>query len=370
MLFIRTFLVFCILLVCLAACEAGSSDGLSTPSLGESALSTESDTNSVNRGLSGYLTAIWRTQPWKVDMATGEFSRFPRVAFEDDPAFNNLAKFQLTPIGSNSSGFLLAVSSCYLDGIALLGCIQFLDRDGAAIDTYYFSYNISVSDGNAPVSKDGSLFAILSRDIGTQVVTIYRRTGEFVASEEFSLLSSLDINLDWGIDGVLYYSRQDETTARIYYWDPEDSSTSGHLEFELDGSIGKIRTSPVDRKIAFELINAESSVYMADLDTGKAWRLVKPDDSFDTQFFSSPVWSPDGEWILADHHIRDASLHGLPPHNVIAIPADAVELVYEPNNTSSSAVPFRIEDNAAEAIGAATQSEWFRGGATYWLSDQ
>jgi len=270
MLSIQRVLVFSIFVLCLGACEADSSDSQSTSTLEGNVPSGATNADSVNRGLSGYLTAIWRTQPWKVDMATGTFSRFPRVAFEDDPDFNNLATFQLTPIGSNSSGFLLAVSSCYMDDFALLGCIQFLDRDGGEIDTYYFSYNISTSHGSVPVSNDGSLFAIVSEDVGNREVTIYRRTGEFVASENMWLPNVTDISMDWGIDGVLYYAREDETSARIYYWNPEDSSTSGHLEFELDGSIGNIRTSPVDRKIAFELINAESSVYMADLDTGKA----------------------------------------------------------------------------------------------------
>jgi len=364
----RLFLACGLLFFFLSACEAGSPESAllepddNSPSV--------SDSNSVNRDLSGYLTMVWFDRPWKIDMPSGRFSEFPRVPFDEDSAFHNLADFELSPIVSESSGFMLGIENCYVDELlAFYGCVQFLDRDGHAKKTYYFDYNIAVAEGTFPVSKDGSMFAVISQGLVNRFIAIYSSEGVVLNTEEIRLPHLTDISMEWGVDGLLYYSRQDEPSPRIYYWDPKDSSTSGHFEFEFEGSIGTIRTSPVDRRIAFELINSESSVYMTDLDSGKAWRMVQPDDSFEGQFFSSPVWSPDGEWLLAQHHNEESIAHGLAPYHVVAFPSNSLDLVYDLNDDSPTAVPFEIMDDAAAALGAASQTEWFRGGATYWFSD-
>jgi hypothetical protein len=349
----------------ISACGGGGGGGNTEPS-GNGGGNPPPSAGVLNPGLSGHLFFEQKDQAWRMDMATGTFSRIPntnwRTHTDRFPAADNSSTvFWAFPVeydkAYDSYEFVLEVVNCKRHTT----CIAIQDANGEYLSEFEVAYDV---DGAIKLSRDRQYLALFRKEgIATGAdawLEIYNRAGKLVSSSRE--INSRDFA--WLGDGSIVFANDRALGFTKPYLAEFDYSRD--LINLPPGRLGHMAVSPDSRQLAFSVITTDSFIvteaipFIMDLDaTGRIRQFATTLMSRPT--ISGPDWSPDGRWILVKEggYIgTGTSTNPGSPGSFYAIPTEDKGKIYMLNTSADTRSPEVILIRRHKNISETPSTRW------------
>lgn len=281
---------------------------------GDASLSGNGNQNPLgvlNPDLSGKLIFEYDENTWLMDMLSGNYNKVPNTYWvSHDNYYGSSNDFWLNMESVNNNIFTVStLDDCDIENTTYATCVAIQDINGNYLTHFRF---LGKARSPAKLSRDNQYIAIINEHIYShdKRLQIYDRSGQLLSGR----IDSIE-DFVWLDNNRIAYIKDREIVITN-----ELSTTPNHglaLPSRIDGTIGSIKANPDGDKFAITivisgtLVSTHATPWIVNIDGSGLRQLATSTSDDPPPSITSPIWSPDGTWIL----LKEGAFTGGSPLN-------------------------------------------------------